>query len=125
MSSLKNRVEQTFVNLLRSNALLAKLNIYKENEDDKVKLPYILVKAAPTREYEVNCGIYEIEFSIEIHYEKKSGKSANFDSLIEQIYAVLQQAQALGVFGVTRESDSERFDQTKAIYLINSTLIAA
>lgn len=127
-SSLKERVEQTLVNLFEADETLALLVPTKQNEDAKNKRPRMSVVATPGKEISPGLGVYRVPTAIEFEFNAKSAGQTpeDMDAVVKAAQSVLRTRQQAGTFGLIFDGEPTSFeDETVRKRTINVTILAA
>ncbi len=128
-SSLKERAEQTIINLFDGHPILGTLVPIKPGDDATIARPYMSVKCLLQKEVSPGAGLFRIGLAIDLVFNARDANQTgpDLDVCAEAVHEILTDAQNLvSDYGLIREGETQTIegDATRR-RTINCTLIAA
>lgn len=122
----KLATEKQVANDLRADVFLRTLFPVTQNEDTKVKHPYIVIVATPTSEVVVGSGLWNISVSIEVHW-RKDMPSDKLDDIVTRIISRMRDVQQSQQYAVSFNGEpiTQFINDTIRKRIVNLSIIAA
>lgn len=103
--SLKQRAEAQIIAEIITDPEIMAIIPKKQNEESKLKFPYISVTASVGREVSPGANLFNITVSIEVNFKHPADNVSALDVIVQKIKDRLSIAQGRGEYGIILDGE--------------------